>query len=218
MIQRFAVLLSALAVLAGATPALAQDDDVATRARTQFERGVERVEAEDYEGALEAFQEAAHAGDIDASEANPDWRLPELTNELALIAKNERRFLGLSEQDTGFDPEQHKGEVVVSTMHKAKGLEWDRVYLMSVNTYDFPSGMVHDTYISEKWYIRDGLNLQAEALAPRLRARAPAFAVCGPDTRQAPIDRHLEYRARQSPTDAGPAVDRAEQFLGGNLP
>lgn len=50
-------------------------------------------------------------------------------------------------------------------MHKAKGLEWDRVYLMSVNNYDFPSGLPHDQYISEKWFARGRLNLEAEALA-----------------------------------------------------
>jgi len=53
----------------------------------------------------------------------------------------------------------------VATMHKAKGLEWDRVYLMSVNNYDFPSGQSHDSYIAERWFVRDGLNLEAEALA-----------------------------------------------------
>jgi len=55
--------------------------------------------------------------------------------------------------------------VVISTMHKAKGLEWDRVYLLSVNNYDFPSGAQGDQYISEKWFIRDNLNLSAETLA-----------------------------------------------------
>lgn len=94
-----------------------------------------------------------------------DWRLPELTEELAVIAKNERRFLGFSEDDSGFDPDRYRGKVVVATMHKAKGLEWDRVYLMSVNNYDFPSGQLYDDYISEKWFVRDRLNLQAEALA-----------------------------------------------------
>jgi DNA helicase-2/ATP-dependent DNA helicase PcrA len=98
-------------------------------------------------------------------EDHPDWRLPELTGELAVIAKNERRFLGFSDSDTGFDPDKFKGKVIVSTMHKAKGLEWDRVYLMSVNNYDFPSGIAGDPYISEKWYIRDDLNLEAEALS-----------------------------------------------------
>jgi DNA helicase-2/ATP-dependent DNA helicase PcrA len=103
------------------------------------------------------------------SERHPDWRLPELTEELAVIARNERRFLGLSDEDTRFDPERHKGQVVVATVHKAKGLEWDRVYLMSVNNYNFPAGLPHDRYISEKWFVRDNLNLEAEGLA-QLRA------------------------------------------------
>lgn len=107
-----------------------------------------------------------------SAENHPDWRLPELTAELGVIAKNERRFIGFSDDDSGFDPEKHRGKVVVTTMHKAKGLEWDRVYLMSVNNYDFPSLQPYDTYISEKWFVRSRLNLEAESLA-QLRA---AFA------------------------------------------
>jgi DNA helicase-2/ATP-dependent DNA helicase PcrA len=95
---------------------------------------------------------------------HPEWRLPQFTQELTKIARNKRRVAGLSTDDTGFDPEQHKGKVTVATMHRAKGLEWDRVYLMSVNNYDFPSNEPQDTYISEKWFVRDGLNLEAEAL------------------------------------------------------
>jgi ATP-dependent DNA helicase UvrD/PcrA len=100
-----------------------------------------------------------------AADDHADWRLPELTSELAVIAKNERRFIGFSSDDSGFDPERHRGKVVVTTMHKAKGLEWDRVYMMSVNNYDFPSNMPNDRFISEKWFVRSGLNLEAEALA-----------------------------------------------------
>jgi DNA helicase-2/ATP-dependent DNA helicase PcrA len=100
-----------------------------------------------------------------ASNDHPDWRLPELTSELGVVAKNERRFLGFSSDDSGFDPDRHRGKVVVSTMHKSKGLEWDRVYLMSVNNYDFPSGMQNDQYISEKWFAKNHLNLEAEATA-----------------------------------------------------
>jgi DNA helicase-2/ATP-dependent DNA helicase PcrA len=100
-----------------------------------------------------------------ASEVHPAWRMPELTEELAVIARNERRFLGFAEDDTGFDPDRYPGKVVVSTIHKAKGLEWDRVYLMSVNNYDFPSGMQGDSYMPEKWFLRDQLNLEAEAIS-----------------------------------------------------
>jgi len=73
--------------------------------------------------------------------------------------------LGLSADDRGFDPERYKGQVVIATVHKAKGLEWDRVYLMSVNNYNFPSARPHDQFISEKWFVRDHLNLEAKALA-----------------------------------------------------
>lgn len=100
-----------------------------------------------------------------AADDHADWRLPELTSELGVIARNERRFIGFSSDDSGFDPQRHRGKVVVTTMHKAKGLEWDRVYLMSVNNYDFPSLQPNDRYISEKWFIRNNLNLEAEALA-----------------------------------------------------
>lgn len=115
-----------------------------------------------------------------AADDHPDWRLPELTAELGIIARNERRFIGFSSDDSGFDPGTHRGKVVVTTMHKAKGLEWDRVYMLSVNNYDFPSLQPYDRYISEKWFVRGvvsirganeqrhystTLNLEAEALA-----------------------------------------------------
>lgn len=100
-----------------------------------------------------------------ASQEHPEWRLPELRRELEQITKNERKLVGFSDEDSGFDPERYRGRVVVSTMHKAKGLEWDRVYLTSVNTYDFPSGLVGEHYIAEKWFLRNHLNLPAEALA-----------------------------------------------------
>jgi len=100
-----------------------------------------------------------------ASQVHPDWNLKEFTEELNTIARNERKFIGFGEEETGFDPDKHRGKVVVATIHKAKGLEWDRVYLLSVSNYDFPSAQPHDTYISEKWFVRNQLNLPAEALA-----------------------------------------------------
>ena len=131
-----------------------------------------------------------------ASETHPDWRLPELTQELAVVARNERRFLGFSDDDTGFDPERHKGKVVVATIHKAKGLEWDRVYLMSVNNYDFPSALPHDEFISERWFVRDRLNLEAEALA-QLEALSPQDAVASYEEGEATQEARLDYTAER---------------------
>ena len=95
---------------------------------------------------------------------HPDWNLPALLDELKSLARNERRFFGSGDQ-SDFNPDEYKGKVVITTAHKAKGLEWDRVYLISVNNYNFPSGDLEDSYIAEKWFVRDQLNLPAEALA-----------------------------------------------------
>jgi len=96
---------------------------------------------------------------------NPDYQLPEFVQELESISQNRRKLAGFGEEDSGFNPDSHKGKVVVATIHKAKGLEWDRVYLLSVNNYDFPSALPEDTFIGEKWFVRGRLNLQAEVLA-----------------------------------------------------
>jgi DNA helicase-2/ATP-dependent DNA helicase PcrA len=94
------------------------------------------------------------------AESNPDFRLAELSNELSAISANERRFIGFDDTSSGYEPA--KGKVTVATMHAAKGLEWDRVYLLALNNYSFPSAIPGDNYIAEKWFIRDELNIQAE--------------------------------------------------------
>lgn len=88
----------------------------------------------------------------------------EATAMLDQIVQKRLSLMTLSEDSLGFDPERHKGEVVICTMHKAKGLEWDRVYLASLNNFDIPSGQENDQYMSENWSVRDNLNLGAEAI------------------------------------------------------
>ena len=123
---------------------------------------------------------------------HPENQLQDFALELGDIATNRRKFLGFAEEDTGFDPEKHKGEVFVSTYHKAKGLEWDRVYLLSANNYDFPSVQEFDQYKGEKWFIKNQLNLEAECLA-QLKAlingdTESLFRNDGYTTRKARID------------------------------
>ena len=69
------------------------------------------------------------------------------------------RFAELYE---GVEPTVGNGSPLEITV---EGMEWDKVYLMSVNDYNFPSAMPQDTFISEPWYVRDSLNLEAEVLA-----------------------------------------------------
>ena len=119
--------------------------------------------------------------------------LPEYIIELEAIVRNNRKFLGFSEEDTGFDPEQHRGKVVVATVHKAKGLEWDRVYLLSVNNYDFPSDEPYDSFIGERWFIEGKLNLEGETLyrLKALTARELTSIYMEPGV--ATIESRLEY-------------------------
>lgn len=106
----------------------------------------------------------------------PAWRLPEFTLALAEISRRERRFLGMDGAARAFNPNDHPGKVAITTMHSAKGLEWDRVYLLSVNNYDFPSGLPGDTYFDEKYFARSALNLRAETLAQLQAAANPNAA------------------------------------------
>jgi DNA helicase-2/ATP-dependent DNA helicase PcrA len=99
------------------------------------------------------------------AELHPHSRLPDWVDELRQVALGNRKFNASGDEDDAFDPNKHTGKVAVTTIHKAKGLEWDRVHLISVSSYDFPSADSFDSFISEKWYVRDKLNLQAEALA-----------------------------------------------------
>ncbi|MEK7832961.1 MAG: 3'-5' exonuclease, partial [Acidobacteriota bacterium] len=68
------------------------------------------------------------------------------------------------------------------------GLEWDRVYLMSVNNYDFPSADANDQFQSESYFARDNLNLSAEALAQLKALKTDVSYREGEATEQARIE------------------------------
>ena len=97
-------------------------------------------------------------------ENNPYWTDIDVLDELIGISKNNRGFATFSQKEDGFDPDNYKGKVIVATAHKSKGLEWDKVFLSSANNYDYPGGESNESYTSEKWFITDQRNLEAELL------------------------------------------------------
>jgi DNA helicase-2/ATP-dependent DNA helicase PcrA len=107
---------------------------------------------------------------------HPRWDLAELAAELESIAANRQQFLSKSLLETGFVA--RPGIVAVTTLHKAKGLEWDRVYLTCMDTLEFP----HDAdapFRGEAWYLggRDPAleaRAQLEEIAAGLREGRPS--------------------------------------------
>ena len=81
---------------------------------------------------------------------NPSVQLGDLADKLKDIASNRQSFLSKTLLEAGFEPQA--GIITVTTMHKAKGLEWDRVYLLCVDVIDFP----HDPDAhgrGEQWFM-----------------------------------------------------------------
>lgn len=95
--------------------------------------------------------------------ANPAWGISEMVEEIRAIGNHQREYLSTEDLRAGYLP--RPGVVTVATMHMAKGLEWDRVYLTGVNNRSFPSFQMGDRYLGSKWFVRDGLDLEAEMIA-----------------------------------------------------
>jgi DNA helicase-2/ATP-dependent DNA helicase PcrA len=84
------------------------------------------------------------------SAINPQMQLADLARELEDISANRQKYMSNTLIESGFEPVG--GIITVTTMHKAKGLEWDRVYLTSVDQVEFP----HDcggSFRGELWFL-----------------------------------------------------------------
>jgi DNA helicase-2/ATP-dependent DNA helicase PcrA len=127
---------------------------------------------------------------------NASWEIIDFANELERIANNQRRFIGFGSLERAFDPDKYPGRVIIATMHKAKGLEWDRVYLSAVNQYNFPSLEENDVFIAERWYLRDNLNLQAETLA-QLDSLLKEPGTGPPPEGEATLEARVDYAAER---------------------
>ena len=73
------------------------------------------------------------------SDEHPAWRLPELVAELSDAAVG--RSL-LSQPEASFEPAP--GRITLTTLHKAKGLEWDLVYVLGVDAVEYPATLDDD--------------------------------------------------------------------------
>lgn len=94
---------------------------------------------------------------------NAGWRLGDFVRELRAVVDNQRRFLGFDDVSEGYVPVA--GLPTIATFHASKGLEWDRVYLMAVSNYGFPSVQPFDDYVGERWFNASGLNLSEEIIS-----------------------------------------------------
>jgi DNA helicase-2/ATP-dependent DNA helicase PcrA len=78
----------------------------------------------------------------------PDWRLPELAEQLANVAAGRSPLPFAGPADYGYEPEP--GRITLTTQHSAKGLEWDAVFLVGVDGRWIPGSLeapfigVHD--------------------------------------------------------------------------
>lgn len=92
-----------------------------------------------------------------------DWQ--EIAQEFQVIL--DHRLNNLPSEIFAFDPEP--GSITVTTLHRAKGLEWDQVFIPQVSAYEFPTQYGERT-LGLKFL--DEVDMQAEALA-QLRQLSP---------------------------------------------
>lgn len=120
------------------------------------------------------------------AEQHEQWRLPELARELGQLSQGGAG--GLPEEGEGFEPQ--RGRITLTTMHKAKGLEWDLVYLVGMNNRWFPHAL-DDYFFGERDFLGGDPAAEARS-ALRDLAGQPAVGGLNP-TDQA----HLELIAER---------------------
>jgi DNA helicase-2/ATP-dependent DNA helicase PcrA len=69
----------------------------------------------------------------------PAWRLPELAGELADVATGRRKLRLSGANSLGYKPEP--GRISLATQHGAKGMEWDAVYLVGIDSRWIPGDL-----------------------------------------------------------------------------
>jgi DNA helicase-2/ATP-dependent DNA helicase PcrA len=114
---------------------------------------------------------------------NPAWRLDQLTAELPEIRDRLRQFAETLTEMEGF--ESRPDQVTLSTLHKAKGMEWDTVFIGSLTSSHFQHDN-DDYFMGEKFYLNE------EIKNPKASARAELEYILNEKK-----ERNADYKARQ---------------------
>ena len=114
---------------------------------------------------------------------NPAWRLDQLTAELPEIRDRIRQFAETLTEMEGFEAKPN--QVTLSTLHKAKGMEWDTVFIGSLTSSYFQHDN-DDYFMGEKFYLNE------EIKNPKASARSELEYVLNEKK-----ERNVDYKARQ---------------------
>ena len=114
---------------------------------------------------------------------NPAWRLDQLTAELPEIRNRIKQFADTLTEMEGF--EARADQVTLSTLHKAKGMEWDTVFIGSLSSSNFQHDN-EDYFIGEKFYLKE------EVKNPKATARAELEYLLNEKK-----EKNVDYKARQ---------------------
>ncbi|MGM0602975.1 MAG: ATP-dependent helicase [Bacillota bacterium] len=94
---------------------------------------------------------------------HPAWRLDQLLGEMPSLKDRLKHFIVTLNDLEGFEPADDK--VSLSTIHKAKGMEWDTVFLGALTSDQFQYDE-EDYFRSEKFYLSEEIkNPEAAAKA-----------------------------------------------------
>ncbi len=92
---------------------------------------------------------------------HPDWKLKDIADEFTRLEDSFKQFAKKIYERKGFEPK--KGVITITTVHKAKGMEWDTVFLTYLTDDYYPS-TIDDKFRGEYYYL-DNEYSNPEAMA-----------------------------------------------------
>ena len=104
------------------------------------------------------------------TQSDPTLTFDDMAQQIIEAAERPEVSSSPGGEEADFDPNLYRGKIVVTTYHKSKGLEWDQVFLTSLNNYDFPIGRAYreegysESYRSQVYYARGAMDVQSEAI------------------------------------------------------